>query len=78
MGPAFVERFVFACRDGAHEEGTTVLLLATEIDPAQLQVYREADRAFYGTRLSRSRRNTLRGRVVEDLMPGQQTLEAFR
>ncbi len=75
-GPAFVERFVFACRDRAHEEGTTVLLLATEIDPVLLQVYGEADRAYYGTRLYRSKRNTLRGRMVgEDLMPGQQTLE---
>jgi hypothetical protein len=77
-GPAFVDRFVFACRDRAHEEGTTVLLLATELDPVLLQVYGEADRAYYGTRLYRSKRNTLRGRVVEDLMPGQQTLEAFR
>ena len=75
-GPAFMERFVFACRDRAHEEGTTVLLLATELDPVLLQVYREADRAYYGTRLYRSKRNILRGRVVgEDLMPGQLTLE---
>ncbi|HDR73779.1 MAG TPA: hypothetical protein ENN85_07705 [Methanoculleus sp.] len=78
-GPAFVERFVFACRDRAHEEGTTVLLLAMEADPVLLQVFQEADRAYYGTRLYRSKRNTLRGRMVgEDLMPGQQTLEAFR
>jgi hypothetical protein len=74
-GSAFVERFVFACREKAHEEGTTVLLLATEADPVLLQVFREADRAFYGTRLYRSKRNTLRGRFVEDLMPGQRTLE---
>ena len=73
--PSFVEQFVFACRDKAYEAGTTVLLLATEIDPVLLQVYQEVDRAFYGTRLFRSKRNTLRGRFVEDLMPGQLTLE---
>jgi hypothetical protein len=72
---AFVERFVMACREKAHEEGTTVLLLATELDPVLLQVYSEADRAYYGTRLYASKRNTLRRRFVEDLMPGQQTLE---